>query len=136
MIEGRFAVLTAEIVSAYISKHVVSDAELPDLIRTVFLALRRAASAPEHRTATTEPAVPIRASVKHDYLICLEDGKKMTMLKRYLRTHYDMSPEEYRRKWGLPGNYPMVAQAYVDQRRMIAKKIGLGSKRTSPEKIA
>ncbi len=87
MTEGRFAILTAEIVSAYVSKHTVSDAELFDLIRIVFVALKQAASAPEHQTATTEPAVPIRASVKHDYLICLEDRKKMTMLKRYLQTH-------------------------------------------------
>ncbi|WP_198155298.1 MucR family transcriptional regulator [Candidatus Burkholderia verschuerenii] len=84
MIERRFVVLTAGIVSAYISRHVVSDAEIPELIRIVFDGLKRSASAPKRQTKTFEPAVPVKASVKHNYLICLEDGKKMIMLKRYL----------------------------------------------------
>jgi predicted transcriptional regulator len=116
----------SKIVSAFVSNNSLSSGELPHLIMTVHEALQKpdqAASSPP------EPAVPIKRSVKPDYVICLEDGKKMKMLKRHLRTSYDMSPDEYRQKWKLPGDYPMVAPEYAARRREIAKKIGLGRKK-------
>ncbi|WP_454884295.1 MucR family transcriptional regulator [Sphingomonas oryzagri] len=119
--------LTADIVSAHVSNNSVPAAEVAPLIQTVYAALEKA-TAPAVEEARPEPVVPVRASVKHDYIVCLEDGKKLKMLKRYLRTNYAMSPEEYRTKWGLPRDYPMVAPAYAEQRKELAKKIGLGRK--------
>ena len=116
----------SKIVSAYVSNNSVSSGDLPQLIWTVHEALEsqdQAASSPP------EPAVPIKKSVKPDYVICLEDGKKMKMLKRHLRNAYDMSPDEYRQKWGLPSDYPMVAPEYAARRSELAKKIGLGRKK-------
>ena len=116
----------SKIVSAYVSNNSVPSGELHHLITTVHEALKsldQAASSPP------EPAVPIKKSVKPDYIICLEDGKKMKMLKRHLRTSYDMSPDEYRQKWKLPGDYPMVAPEYAARRSDLAKKIGLGRKK-------
>ncbi len=117
--------LVSKIVSAYVSKNRLSASELPQLIRTVHEALERPNQAV---MAQAEPAVPIKKSVKPDYLICLEDGRKLKMLKRHLRTAYDMSPDEYRQKWGLPSDYPMVAPKYAAVRSELAKKIGLGRK--------
>ena len=117
--------LVSKIVSAYVSNSSLPLEELPDLIKTVHEALERpdqAASSPP------EPAVPIKKSVKPDYVICLEDGRKLKMLKRHLRTSYGMSPDEYRRKWGLSSDYPMVAPKYAAKRSELAKKIGLGRK--------
>lgn len=119
--------MTAEIVSAYVGHNSVGPDEIPNLIHRVFAALSEAAlggSAAEAQQA--EPAVPIRKSITPDYIICLEDGKKFKSLKRHLRTHYNLSPEEYREKWGLPRDYPMVAPNYAQARSRLAKKMGLG----------
>ncbi|MCW8835311.1 MAG: MucR family transcriptional regulator [Rhodospirillales bacterium] len=119
--------LTAEVVSAHVSNNSVAVSDLPQLIKDVFGAfssLGGAAAAVER----PQPAVPIRKSVTSDFIICLEDGKKLKMLKRHLKTAYDMSPEEYRERWGLPADYPMVAPNYAKHRSSLAKKIGLGTK--------
>ncbi len=116
----------SKIVSAYVSNNSLSSDELSQLIWSVHEALKSpdpAASSPP------EPAVPIKKSITADYVICLEDGKKLKMLKRHLRTAYDMSPDEYRQRWGLPGDYPMVAPEYAARRSELAKKIGLGRKK-------
>ena len=119
--------LGAGIVAAYVSRNLVAADEVPDLIRTVHQALEgisRATPAPlEERL---KPAVPISRSVQHDYIVCLEDGKRLKMLKRYLRSRYNLSPDEYRRRWGLAADYPMVAPAYAARRSDFAKQIGLG----------
>lgn len=121
--------LSADIVSAYVGHNALSVADLPKLISDVHAALRNlksngAAAAP----VELKPAVPIRKSIAPDYLICLEDGKKFKSLKRHLRTHYDLSPEQYREKWGLPADYPMVAPNYSETRSRLAKDNGLGRK--------
>ena len=126
--------LTAEIVGAYVGHHSVAATDLPDLITTVgkqLAGLGQAAVEPEPKKPT--PAVPIKRSVTPDHIICLEDGKKLKMLKRHLKTRYDMTPDEYRRRWGLKDDYPMVAPSYAAQRSDLAKKIGLGRK---PEPVA
>jgi predicted transcriptional regulator len=120
--------LSADIVSAYVGQNAVQAAAIPDLIRSVHdtltgLGQPLTAARPAERQ---KPAVPISRSVADDYIVCLEDGKKLKMLKRYLRSRYNMSPEEYRRKWGLPPDYPMVAPAYAARRSDFAKQIGLG----------
>jgi predicted transcriptional regulator len=119
--------LGADIVSAYVSRNAVSVDAVPDIIRSVHGALeslgRAAVAQPEERA---KPAVPINRSIQNDFIVCLEDGKKLKMLKRYLRSRYDMSPDDYRRRWGLPPDYPMVAPAYAARRSDFAKKIGLG----------
>ena len=127
-----FLALTSDIVIAHLNHNRVEPAALPDLIRSTYAALTtlgQAAATPA--PAAPVPAVPIRASVKPDHLVCLEDGRKLTMLKRYLRATYDMSPEDYRAKWGLPADYPMVAPSYSDRRRAIAADIGLGRTRAA-----
>jgi len=122
--------LTADIVSAYISNNTISAADLPALIDEVHAALHKTAGGPaEPEPEPLKPAVPVKKSVTPDYIICLEDGKKFKSLKRHLRTHYDLSPEEYREKWGLPVDYPMVAPNYAKARSQLAKKMGLGQKR-------
>jgi len=119
--------LTGDIVAAHVTNNSVHVADVPTLIQNVFDALQRlGASAPVEERA--EPAVSIRASVKPDYLVCLEDGKKMKMLKRYLMTQYGMTPDQYRQRWNLPSDYPMVAPEYAEKRRALAKDIGLGRK--------
>ena len=120
--------LSAEIVAAYVGQNTVPQTVIPELIRTVHEALTSLNNGGEapRSLEKAKPAVPIGRSVQHDFIVCLEDGKKLKMLKRYLRSHYDMSPEEYRRKWGLPPDYPMVAPAYAARRSDFAKKIGLG----------
>ena len=121
--------LTGDIVTAHVSHNAVSTAELPALIRATFEALQKLGEPAEPQAPVQQPAVSIRASVKPDYLVCLEDGKKLTMLKRYLRTNFDMSPDDYRAKWGLPKNYPMVAPNYAEKRRALAHSIGLGQRK-------
>ena len=121
--------LTADIVSAHVSNNSVAVNDLPQLIQNVHNALNGLGNKPEEPQAKPEPAVSIRSSIKPDYIVCLEDGKKLKMLKRHLMTHYKMSPDEYRQKWGLNADYPMVAPNYAEQRRSLAKKIGLGTKR-------
>jgi predicted transcriptional regulator len=120
--------LTADVVAAYVSNNVVPVAELPSLIDSVFTALSSAGTGMGGRTEAPKPAVSVKKSMTPDYLICLEDGKKFKSLKRHLRTHYDLSPEEYREKWGLPMDYPMVAPNYAAARSALAKKMGLGQK--------
>jgi predicted transcriptional regulator len=119
---------SAAIVAAYVQRNAVPAAALPELIGRVRSVLTQLSSneEPAVRPARAKPAAPISRSVQHDYLICLEDGKKLKMLKRYLRSRYNLSPEEYRRKWGLRPDYPMVAPAYAERRSDFAKRIGLG----------
>jgi predicted transcriptional regulator len=121
--------LTADIVSAHVSNNSVAVNDLPVLIQNVHNALSGLGGKAEEPEVKQEPAVSVRSSVKPDYIVCLEDGKKLMMLKRHLMTHYQMTPDEYRQKWGLNGDYPMVAPNYAEQRRSLAKKIGLGTKR-------
>ena len=121
--------LTADIVSAHVSNNSVAVNDLPNLIANVHNALSGLGNRQEPEPAKPEPKVSIRSSVKPDYIVCLEDGKKLKMLKRHLMTHYQMTPDEYRQKWGLNADYPMVAPNYAEQRRSLAKKIGLGTKR-------
>jgi predicted transcriptional regulator len=121
--------LTTNIVAAFAGHHTVAMGDFPGLIASVFTALRTAGQAEATKAeAPPAPAVPIRKSVTADFLICLEDGKKLKMLKRHLQTRYNMTPEEYRRRWDLPRDYPMVAPAYAEQRASVAKRIGLGRK--------
>ena len=120
--------LTANIVSAHVSKNAVGAAELPTLIRDVYQALSNVGQAPVKEPERPQPAVPIKKSVTPDYIVCLEDGKKLKMLKRHLKTAYDMTPEDYRERWGLAADYPMVAPNYAKQRSRLAKQIGLGTK--------
>ena len=119
---------SADIVAAYVGQNTVAADAIPDLIRSVHRTLSNLGK-PEAQARNTEkqkPAVPISKSVQHDYIVCLEDGSKLKMLKRYLRSRYGMSPEDYRRKWGLAPDYPMVAPAYAARRSDFAKQIGLG----------
>src|SRR6516225_8659652 len=119
--------LTADIVSAYVAHNALTGDKLPDLIGSVYGALSRASlQGVEPPKVELKPAVAIKKSVMPEYIICLEDGKKFKSLKRHLRSHYDMSPEEYREKWGLPHDYPMVAPAYAAARSDLAKNMGLG----------
>ncbi len=121
--------LTADVVAAHVSNNSVAVSDLPLLIQNVHGALAGLSEQPSEPEVKQEPAVSIRASVKPDYIVCLEDGKKLKMLKRHLMTHYQMTPEQYRAKWNLAADYPMVAPNYAEQRRTLAKKIGLGTKR-------
>jgi predicted transcriptional regulator len=124
---GDLLVLTTDIVSAYLSKNSLALSDLPPFMGSVFGALRGLGiTSTVIEADVLKPAVPIRRSVTPDYLVCLEDGKKMKMLKRHLRTAYNMSPEQYRERWNLPADYPMVAPNYAEMRRTLAKKIGLG----------
>ena len=120
--------LTSDIVSAHVSNNAVSTTDLPTLIETVFKKLSELGDQPAEPEVELKPAVPIKRSVHDDYLVCLDDGKKLKMLKRHLKTAYDMSPDEYRARWGLPPDYPMVAPSYARKRQELAKKIGLGRK--------
>ena len=121
--------MTADIVSAYVGNNNVQAAEVPGLISSIHAALTQVSTgAVEPEPELKDPAVPVRKSIAPDYLICLEDGKKFKSLKRHLRTHYDLSPEQYREKWGLPADYPMVAPNYSETRSRLAKDNGLGRK--------
>lgn len=119
-------VLTADIVAAHVSNNSVAISDLPNLIGNVHDSLSTISA--NQDGPAPEPAVPIKNSIKKDYIVCLEDGKKLKMLKRHLMTHYQMTPEDYRAKWNLPADYPMVAPSYAEVRRGLAKKIGLGRK--------
>lgn len=122
--------LTAEIVSAYVGNNEVASSELTSLIAQVHAALLRAADGPDDRIVEpVKPAIAIKRSLTPDYLVCLEDGKKFKSLKRHLRTQYNMTPEQYREKWNLPADYPMVAPNYAATRSQLAKVMGLGRQR-------
>ncbi|MEM7178270.1 MAG: MucR family transcriptional regulator [Pseudomonadota bacterium] len=129
MIErGELLALTSDIVAAHASNNAVPSGDLPGLIETVFGTLKKLNEPVQEPVVELKPAISVKRSVTDDYIICLEDGKKLKMLKRHLKTAYDMSPEEYRAKWGLPHDYPMVAPSYAAKRQELAKKIGLGRK--------
>jgi len=119
---------TADIVSAHVAHNSVAAADVPALIRQVYVSLSGLAASVAEPVEELKPAVPIRRSVTPDYIVCLEDGKKLKMLKRHLQSAYGMSPDAYRAKWGLPADYPMVAPNYAAKRRELAKRIGLGRK--------
>lgn len=123
--------LTAEIVAAHVTNNRVEPSDMPRLIGSVFDALANAGAVKPVAEPAPVPAVSIRASVKPDHLVCLEDGRKLKMLKRYLATNYGMTPDDYRARWNLPADYPMVAPAYAEKRRELAKAIGLGRKPVS-----
>ena len=120
--------LTSDIVAAHVSNNDVSVDQVPALISSIYSALAGLGSESEAEEATPEPAVSVRSSVKKDHLVCLDCGKKMKMLKRHISTEHDMSPADYRARWNLPADYPMVAPDYAETRRDLAKKIGLGRK--------
>lgn len=120
--------LTTEIVSAYFSNNTVSPSEIPGVIEQVFKTLSNVNTDSIVMADRPQPAVPIKKSINPDYIVCLEDGKKLKMLKRHLKTAYNMTPEQYRERWGLPSDYPMVAPSYAKQRSKLAKDIGLGTR--------
>ena len=120
--------LASDIVAAHVSNNSVSVDDLPALITNVYGALAGLGQAVPIVEVMPQPAVSIRASIKPDYIVCLEDGKKLKMLKRHLMTHYNLTPDQYRQRWNLPADYPMVAPNYAEKRRELAKKIGLGRK--------
>lgn len=128
--DGNFIGLTAEIVSAYVSNNPVPSGDIPALINQVHSALLRVSSGQgELLSEPHKPAVPVKRSISPDFIVCLEDGKKFKSLKRHLRTRYGMSPEQYREKWGLAADYPMVAPNYAAARSQLAKQMGLGQQR-------
>jgi predicted transcriptional regulator len=128
--DGNFIGLTASIVSAYVSNNTVAAADIPALINQVHAALQRVSSGQGEAPAEPlKPAVAIKKSVTPEYIVCLEDGKKFKSLKRHLRSQYNMTPEQYREKWGLPPDYPMVAPNYAAARSQLAKQMGLGQQR-------
>lgn len=119
--------LGADIIAAYVSRNSVSPETVPSLIRTVHAALSTLTQAPPAAIETRpKPATTISKSIQHEYIVCLEDGKRLKMLKRYIRSRFDLTPDAYRRRWGLPADYPMVAPAYAARRSAFAKQIGLG----------
>jgi predicted transcriptional regulator len=124
---GELLGLTAQIVSAHVSHNPVPASELPGLIQEVFRTLSGVGSHPAPEPERPQPAVPVKKSITPGYLICLEDGKKLKMLKRHLKTSYNLTPEQYRERWGLAADYPMVAPDYAKHRSSLAKKIGLGT---------
>jgi len=126
--ENELLALTANIVSAHVSNNTVADGELPNIIREVYDSLANVGTEIEVEPERPTPAVPTKKSIAPEHIVCLEDGKKLKMLKRHLKTAYDMTPEEYRERWGLQADYPMVAPNYARQRSNLAKKIGLGTK--------
>jgi predicted transcriptional regulator len=132
--------LAADIVAAHVSNNSVAVSDLPVLISNVYTALAGLSPGQPVAEPLPEPAVSIRSSIKNDHIVCLEDGKKLKMLKRHLMTRYNMTPDQYRTRWNLPSDYPMVAPAYAEKRRELAKKIGLGRKpapkRGRPAKVA
>ena len=121
--------MTADVVTAYVGNNTVAPSDLADVIRTVHTSLQQAQASESSVAAAPKPAVPVKKSITPDYLICLEDGRELKMLKRHLRTTYNMTPDEYRAKWGLDPDYPMVAPNYAKRRSEFAKQIGLGQKR-------
>ncbi|MEM7547171.1 MAG: MucR family transcriptional regulator [Pseudomonadota bacterium] len=131
MDRSEILALTTEIVASHVSNNAVNQTDLSSMIETVFRTLEGLAGPAEEPVEVLKPAVPIKKSVTNDFIICLEDGKKLKMLKRHLMTSYEMTPDDYRAKWGLPADYPMVAPSYARKRQELAKKIGLGRKRKS-----
>lgn len=129
--EAEQLAFTSDIVSSFVSHNPIPSSALPDLIKSVHDTLRQISSAIEPEPARPDPAVPVSKSVTDDFIICLEDGRKLKMMKRYLRTQYGLSPDSYRERWNLPSDYPMVAPNYAKKRSQFAKKIGLGRKRAS-----
>lgn len=129
---SSFVAMTAEITSAYVANNAVATADLPRVISTIAENLRLLGQEPVEEVKL-EPAVPIKKSVMPDYIVCLEDGKKLKMLKRHLKTRYDMTPDDYRQRWGLKDDYPMVAPSYAATRSELAKKIGLGKPKPKPK---
>jgi predicted transcriptional regulator len=128
--DADFIGLTAEIVSAYVSNNTVASGDIPALINQVHSALLRVSSGQgEGASEPLKPAVPVKRSINPDFIVCLEDGKKFKSLKRHLRTQYGMTPEQYREKWSLPPDYPMVAPNYAAARSQLAKQMGLGQQR-------
>ncbi len=127
--------LTTEVVAAHVANNTVPVGELPQLIQDVYKTLAAMGSQPA-QPERPQPAVPVKKSVTPDYIICLEDGKKLKMLKRHLKTAYNMTPEEYRERWNLPPDYPMVAPNYAQHRSSLAKKIGLGTKPRKRQRAA
>ena len=125
--------MTADVVTAYVGNNTVAPTDLAEVIRTVHASLREAQAGTASVAAPPKPAVPIKKSITPDYLICLEDGRELKMLKRHLRTTYNMTPDEYRAKWNLEPDYPMVAPNYAKRRSEFAKQIGLGQKRRRAE---
>ena len=125
--------LTAQIVSAYVTKNPVTTTNLPSLIDSVHRSLSATSGPAPEPVITLTPAVPVKKSVTPDFIVCLEDGKKFKSLKRHLGVHYDLTPDEYRAKWGLPRDYPMVAPNYAASRSALAKTMGLGRKPKAPE---
>jgi predicted transcriptional regulator len=132
--EDTLLALTADIVAAHVSNNSVAVNDLPNLIQNVHSALSGISGSGSGSEARPEPKVSIRSSIKPDYIVCLEDGKRLKMLKRHLMTHYSLTPDQYRQKWGLNADYPMVAPNYAEQRRKLAKSIGLGTKRRRTRK--
>ena len=127
--DREFAVLTAQIAAAYLSNHPLALAEIAGVISSVHTALRETVAPTAKAESALVPKVPVKRSVTPDYLVCLEDGVRVRMLKRHLRTHHHLTPEEYRTKWGLAYNYPMVAPAYAEARSALARAAGLGHRR-------
>jgi predicted transcriptional regulator len=125
---GDLLRMTAEVAAAYVGNNPVAAAQLPEVIKTIHASISALDGGAPVGASGLKPIVPIKKSITPDYIICLEDGKKLKMLKRHLRTSYGLTPEEYRIKWGLPADYPMVAPNYAEQRSAFAKKIGLGRK--------
>ena len=125
---GELLALTAEVVSAHLANNAVVQNDVPELIHSVFAKMCELATGEDTSSVELIPAVPVKKSITDDYIICLEDGKKLKMLKRHLMTSYGMTPEDYRAKWGLKPDYPMVAPNYALKRQELAKKIGLGRK--------
>ena len=128
--------MTTEIVSAHLSNNTVGVQELPSVIEQVYKTLNGLCGGQTTAPERPQPAVPIKRSIHPDYIVCLEDGKKLKMLKRHLKTAYNMTPEEYRERWGLPADYPMVAPNYAKQRSKLAKEIGLGQRGKQSKKPA
>jgi predicted transcriptional regulator len=129
MSDPKFIELTANIVSAYLRNHSVPAGDIPGLISQIHASLSRVSSGADLTSEPLKPAVPVKKSITPEYLVCLEDGKKFKSLKRHLRTQYNMTPEQYREKWDLPADYPMVAPNYAQARSALAKQMGLGQQR-------
>ncbi len=127
--QGEVLRMAVDIVSAYVANNTVPAGQVPEVIKMVYNSLTTLDGGAEATAEPAKPAISVRRSITPEYIVCLEDGKKLKMLKRHLRAAYDMSPEEYRAKWGLPADYPMVAPNYAAQRSAFAKKIGLGRKK-------
>jgi predicted transcriptional regulator len=125
---GDILALTTEIVAAHVSNNTVSVGDLPHLINQVYQSLSTIGTGAAPVVERPQPAVSVKKSITPDYIVCLEDGKKLKMLKRHLKTAYNMTPEDYRERWGLPADYPMVAPNYAKQRSRLAKEIGLGTR--------